>query len=80
MKAFKYEVYIPKSHQIAFRVTEEVPEGPAELILFIHDKTETPAHEQKSLQGFLDEMATRPRGKSQQELDKQIQEERHGWE
>jgi hypothetical protein len=77
MKAIRMQVVIPEERTVVLQVPGDTAAGPAEVILLIEDEGPRPADD--SLVRFLDDLARRPRGRSAESIQAQVQSERDAW-
>ncbi len=78
MRAFKVRGHVEKDHTLSLKLPEDVPEGPAEVIVLIPERVSKPAH---SLNDFLDRLAGHPRQVlSKDEIDRHLERERQCWD
>jgi hypothetical protein len=78
MFAFKLETSVTEDHRIVVDLPADFPEGGAEIIVLAKPGAEKPRGE--TLLDILDWLGTQPpTGRSKEEIDAQIAEERASW-
>lgn len=79
MYAHKYETTIRADHRVTIDLPDDFPEGEVEIIVLTKPATITAA-KSETLIDFLDWLKTQPpSGRSKEEIDAQIAEERAAW-
>lgn len=79
MYAHKTETRITENHRVTIELPANFPEGEAEIIVLAKSPQPAPARSE-TLIDFLDWLKTQPpSGRSRQEIDAQIAEERAAW-
>lgn len=79
MYAHKYETVIRADHRITIELPDNFPEGEAEVIVLTKSPQGAPS-KSETLIDFLDWLKTQPpSGRSKEEIDAQIAEERAAW-
>ena len=76
MKALKYQVRIGSDHRVVVDVPPDLAEGPAEVILLVPD---APATDNRELLALLAEFRARPGGRTKEDIDAQVADERASW-
>ena len=77
MNAVKREVVIGKDRRIVIDLPPDTPEGPAEVIVLVHEPPPTSA---RALLEDADEWRARsPYRRSKEEIDRYLEEERASW-
>jgi hypothetical protein len=79
MHAIKLEVIVPEDRQLTIALPSEIPPGKAEVIVLAAE----PAKEASNVQALLNlvrEWRERhPEGRSKEEIDRYLEEERASW-
>lgn len=83
MQAYQIEHNVPATHRVAFELPPNSPVGSAKIIVLFPDST-TPSEETQprfsNMAEYLAWHDTQPAsGRSPEEIDRQIREEREGW-
>lgn len=79
MQAHKYETIIRADHRVTIELPDNFPEGEAEIIVLAKSPHPMPV-KNETLIDFLDWLKTQPpSGRSKEEMDAQIAEERAAW-
>lgn len=86
MQAFQFEQYVSPSHRVSVELPESAPTGSARIIVLFPDAehTRTPGQPKQpefaDIAQFLAWHDTQPAsGRSPNDVDRQIREERDGW-
>ncbi len=78
MRAVKLHGEIPADHILRLNVPQDVPEGPAEVILLVPEERAVAG---PSLREFLAALRCTPRTpRSKEDIDRYLEEERNSWE
>jgi hypothetical protein len=78
MRAIKLQTHVDRDHIVRLKLPEDVQEGPAEVIVLV---PEAVSETGPSLGDFLSHLALRPRKtRSREEIDRDLEQERAGWE
>lgn len=83
MRALKLAAQVESDHALGLELPEDVPEGPAEVIVLVPDRADAaPADPQTgSLAEFLNRPRVDPRFiRSKQEIDTHLRAERESWD
>lgn len=80
MYAHKYETTINADHRLIVELPPSFPVGKAEVIILTKSELPHPASTQESLQRLFNWLDTlTPSGRSVEEIEAQIREERDSW-
>ena len=75
MKALKYQVKIGRDHRVVVELPAETPEGMAEVIVLVPERSEP----RPGLAALLADFMTRTGGRTREELDLELAAERASW-
>lgn len=79
MQSLKLRVNV-RDHRIADELPPEVPDGEAELVIqFEGSAAPDMEHARRHLQLLFDRLRGRSPGRSREDIDRQLAEERAGW-
>lgn len=83
MRALKLAAQVESDHALVLDLPEDIPEGPAEVIVLVPDRAEAASTKPKT--GSLAEFLSRPRVdprfiRSKKELDAHLHAERESWD
>ncbi|GHT88745.1 hypothetical protein AGMMS49543_27310 [Betaproteobacteria bacterium] len=78
MHAFRFDTYIPANHRVEVTLPDDFPAGGAEIIVL--EKTLPDTQAGMALREFSAWLKQQePSGRSREEIDAQIAEERNAW-
>ena len=85
MQAYKLKTFIPPDHSITLRIPAEIPSGDVEIVLLVPEHNGSPALAPAAdMQKFLAQVerisAISSSGRSKEDIDRSIAEERQAWE
>jgi hypothetical protein len=75
MKAIKVRVAVGRDHKIVVDVPADTPEGMAEVIVLVPERSDPLV----DLTALLADFGTRPGGRTKAEIDSELAAERAGW-
>jgi hypothetical protein len=76
MKALRYQMRIGSDHKLIIDIPVETPPGDAEVIVLVPERTER----RMPVSDVIDLWAERPGNRSKEDLDREIEQERAGWD
>jgi hypothetical protein len=80
MQAYKFNIDIPANHRYEFTFPEDIPAGEAEVIVLAKNTPRLEADKRMDLREFSEWLKQQaPTGRSREEIDAQIAEERNSW-
>lgn len=84
MQAYQFERSVPPSHTITVELPADAPTGLAQVIVLFPEARDTPSQptppQFASIAAYLAWHDTQPTsGRSPEDVDRQIREEREGW-
>lgn len=84
MQAYQFATSIPPSHSVTVDLPPDAPTGPAQVIVLFPDAQATPSQTMRphfaDIAEYLAWHDTQPAsGRSSEDVDRQIREERDGW-
>jgi len=79
MNAIKLQVIIPESRELKITLPPEVPPGAAEVIVLTEAVPEPPPGSWERIRQFLDRTPPAQPGRSKEEIDQYLAEERASW-
>jgi len=84
MQAYQFEQYVSASHRVSVELPKDAPTGSAKIIVLFPDPTTAPEKvtpQFANMAEFHKWLMTQPStGRSAEEIDQQIREERNSWE
>ena len=81
MWAHKTKVHVIPNQPLQLTLPSDIPEGEAEVIILVTEPAAQPLGTLATLRAFTDWLATQPgSGRSKEEIDRYIAEERASWE
>ena len=85
MQAYQFEKSIPASHSFTVDLPPDAPTGPAQVIVLFPEAPTTPSDPKRPRFANTAEYlawhdAQPPSGRSPEDVDRQIREERDGWD
>jgi hypothetical protein len=85
MQAYKLRTTVPPDREITLRVPDEVPSGEVEIVFLVPDHAEgsasVPGSTAQDILAYLDKLpAPSNGGRSKEEIDRYILEERQTWD
>jgi hypothetical protein len=80
MRAVRMQVFVENGH-ITAMLPPDVPDGTAELVLIYNEPSQLDARgaTARHLEALLERITARAPGRSQDDIDRQIAEERESW-
>jgi hypothetical protein len=83
MQAYQFEQYVSPSHRVSVELPENAPTGSAKIIVLFPDQVATPEASKPrfaNMAEFHKWLITQPpTGRTVEEIDQQIREERDSW-
>lgn len=84
MQAYQFEQYVSPSHRVSVELPESAPTGSARIIVLFPDQAATPEAPKPrfaNMAEFHKWLITQPpTGRTAEEIDQQIREERDSWD
>lgn len=80
MNAVRLQVIIPENRELRLALPPEVPPGAAEVIVLTDATAPPPVGSWESIQQFLNHTPPAQPGRTKEEIDRYVAEERASWE
>jgi hypothetical protein len=84
MQAYQFEQYVSSSHRVSVELPENAPTGSAKIIVLFPDPVATPEASKPRFANMVDFhkwlITQPPSGRTVEEIDQQIRDERESWE
>lgn len=80
MRAVKLTGTITSNHKLMIDLPDDLPTGPAEIIVLVDVASAVPSDAEDRFEAFLEGLETSPhRQRSKAEIDQYLEEERSSW-
>lgn len=80
MRAVKLTGTITGDHKLMLDLPDDLPTGPAEVIVLVNEASAVSTDADESFEAFLDSLGKSPhRRRSKAEIDRYLEQERNSW-